>query len=77
MRDSTVSEQLRIKRLQPDYNGVMEPLSRDFLLARGYCCKLGCRNCPYDEASNATPANRICARSSTRNQANEEDVKES
>ncbi len=23
------------------------PLSREFLLQRGYCCKLGCLNCPY------------------------------
>ena len=22
-------------------------LSREFLLHRGYCCKNGCRNCPY------------------------------
>lgn len=22
-------------------------LSREFLLARGYCCREGCRNCPY------------------------------
>lgn len=25
----------------------MAPLSREFLLARGYCCNLGCLNCPY------------------------------
>lgn len=24
-----------------------EPLSREFLLARGYCCHLKCKNCPY------------------------------
>ena len=24
-----------------------EPLSREFLLTRGYCCNNGCRNCPY------------------------------
>jgi hypothetical protein len=23
------------------------PLTRDELLARGRCCKLGCRECPY------------------------------
>jgi len=23
-------------------------MSRDKLLARGYCCGLGCQNCPYD-----------------------------
>ncbi len=22
-------------------------LSREFLLRRGYCCDLGCKNCPY------------------------------
>jgi hypothetical protein len=22
-------------------------LTREFLLRRGYCCKSGCRNCPY------------------------------
>ena len=26
----------------------MEPLSREFLLNRGYCCKNGCTNCPYN-----------------------------
>ena len=24
-----------------------KPLSREFLLARGYCCDTGCTNCPY------------------------------
>lgn len=24
-----------------------QPLSREFLLNRGYCCKNGCTNCPY------------------------------
>jgi hypothetical protein len=24
-------------------------LSREFLLKRGYCCYLGCFNCPYNE----------------------------
>ncbi len=23
-------------------------LTRDFLLRRGYCCKLKCKNCPYE-----------------------------
>ena len=26
-----------------------EELTREFLLSRGYCCHLGCKNCPYDE----------------------------
>ena len=24
-----------------------KPLSREFLLKRGYCCDNGCKNCPY------------------------------
>lgn len=24
-----------------------EPLSKEFLLKRGYCCHNGCKNCPY------------------------------
>lgn len=27
-------------------NGLMI-LTEDFLLKRGYCCRNGCRNCPY------------------------------
>lgn len=23
-------------------------LSKEFLLSRGTCCKLGCKNCPYE-----------------------------
>lgn len=26
-----------------------KPLSREFLLSRGWCCNLGCQNCPYSE----------------------------
>jgi len=26
----------------------MAPLSREYLLARGKCCKLGCKNCPWN-----------------------------
>lgn len=36
-----------------------EPLSREYLLARGYCCSNGCRNCPYgdnDEAETQSDA---------------------
>ena len=32
-----------------------EPLSRGFLLARGYCCHHNCKNCPYE-----APNNRDC-----------------
>lgn len=28
-------------------NGLMV-LSREYHLKRGYCCKSGCKNCPYD-----------------------------
>lgn len=24
-----------------------KPLSREFLLKRGFCCHNGCKNCPY------------------------------
>ena len=26
-----------------------KPLSREFLLSRGYCCGMGCANCPYGD----------------------------
>lgn len=26
-----------------------EELTREFLLERGYCCHLSCKNCPYEE----------------------------
>ena len=29
-------------------------LSREYLLHRGYCCKNGCRNCPYGFVKRAT-----------------------
>ena len=29
-------------------NGLMV-LTEYFLLKRGYCCKIGCRHCPYSE----------------------------
>ena len=25
-----------------------KPLTKEFLLKRGYCCKSGCKNCPYN-----------------------------
>lgn len=28
------------------------PLSREFLLSRGYCCGYGCLNCPYPQQDN-------------------------
>jgi hypothetical protein len=36
-------------------------LTADFLLARGYCCANGCRNCPYEPRHGgleAVPRNR-------------------
>ena len=27
---------------------VSKPLSREYLVSRGYCCGSGCKNCPYD-----------------------------
>ncbi|MCB9059928.1 MAG: hypothetical protein H6622_00215 [Halobacteriovoraceae bacterium] len=29
--------------------------SRDFLKSRGYCCKSGCENCPYDDFEKGNP----------------------
>lgn len=26
-----------------------EPMSREFLLSRGHCCMMDCKNCPYKE----------------------------
>jgi len=28
-----------------------EPLSREFLLERGYCCENNCKNCPYKKVT--------------------------
>ena len=30
-----------------------EPLSKKKLLERGYCCKNGCKNCPYKKKKNS------------------------
>lgn len=37
--------------LNRDYTleGDYQVMSREFLLARGYCCQSGCRNCPYKQ----------------------------
>lgn len=35
-------------KLQPSGSNPYPPLSREFLLARGYCCNGGCQNCPYN-----------------------------
>ncbi|MCP4889018.1 MAG: hypothetical protein GY904_20705 [Planctomycetaceae bacterium] len=34
---------------------VFQPLSREFLLARGSCCDSGCANCPYPKNQPACP----------------------
>lgn len=26
-----------------------KPLTKEFLLKRGYCCHNGCKNCPYKD----------------------------
>jgi hypothetical protein len=31
----------------PDIFDADGALTRGFLLERGFCCKLGCKNCPY------------------------------
>ncbi len=35
-------------------NKQYKPLSREFLLSRGYCCHSGCLNCPYEEKEGKT-----------------------
>jgi hypothetical protein len=38
----------------------MKPLSRKFLLSRGYCCGNGCLNCPYKKHLNMeTPIQKL------------------
>ena len=29
-----------------------KPLSKEYLLKRGYCCNNGCKNCPYNKKLN-------------------------
>ena len=43
MLDVVGEEGTKRQEVKPKY----EPLSREFLLARGHCCKSGCLNCPY------------------------------
>ncbi|MCJ8346237.1 DUF5522 domain-containing protein [bacterium] len=31
-------------------NEIYQPLSKEFLLKRGYCCDNKCKNCPYKKA---------------------------
>jgi len=30
-----------------DNDNINKPLTREFLLNRGFCCDNGCKNCPY------------------------------
>lgn len=48
---------LQGRSFQLGYNLHMEPLSREFLLNRGYCCGFGCMNCPYHEADAGVTTN--------------------
>ena len=36
-----------------------QPLSREFLLNRGFCCNNGCTNCPYKMKSTKSKENLI------------------
>lgn len=38
----------------------LKPLTREFLLKRGYCCGNGCLNCPYEpkHVKNNTKVNK-------------------
>ncbi|MEM1069005.1 MAG: DUF5522 domain-containing protein [Planctomycetota bacterium] len=43
------------------YSNSFQPLSREFLLSRGYCCNSGCKNCPYPkETEKSEPACPVC-----------------
>ncbi|MBM4252880.1 MAG: hypothetical protein FJ146_12985 [Deltaproteobacteria bacterium] len=35
-------------------------LTAHYLLARGHCCKNGCRHCPYGFIKGATPPEQAC-----------------
>jgi membrane protease YdiL (CAAX protease family) len=38
----------------------VEPLSREFLLQRGFCCGNGCQNCPYNgDMKKNTPSEKL------------------
>lgn len=37
----------------------MPPLSREYLLSRGFCCGFGCQNCPYDK-DKEMPSPKTC-----------------
>lgn len=59
-----------------------EPMSRQFLLSRGHCCLMNCKNCPYREnltnegqkvndiGLNSTPSKESGADCGRRKQAN-------
>jgi hypothetical protein len=52
-KSSITSEAVQLVENEDYYleNGLMVLTAR-YLLRRGYCCKQGCRHCPYEEAPN-------------------------
>jgi hypothetical protein len=50
MADSEGIEAMPNPEMAADIFDADGALSRAFLLARGYCCGNGCRNCPYGNA---------------------------
>ncbi|MFN2474867.1 MAG: DUF5522 domain-containing protein [Chthoniobacterales bacterium] len=44
MQDGVPVDRTPVVPSQFDADGA---LSREFLVARGFCCREGCRNCPY------------------------------
>jgi len=41
-----INEIYNTPTISNDYN-TNKPLTREFLLNRGFCCDSGCKNCPY------------------------------
>lgn len=39
-----------------------QPLSKEYLLKRGYCCNNGCKNCPYKTTAMKTPLQKLIER---------------
>lgn len=50
-------------------------LSRNFLLARGHCCGLGCKNCPYTKPVKAGNTELELVRDSKTDKNNERNNK--
>ena len=45
--DDVESDKTFVEGLDFYFEGGMMVLTRLFLLKRGFCCKSGCRHCPY------------------------------